>query len=35
MTDLILMLDNRLPKAGFCGQLKCGEKHNEVVNGQV
>lgn len=26
MPDLVLMLDNRLPKADFCGQLKCREK---------
>ena len=26
MPDLVLMLDNRLPKAGFYGQLKCSEK---------
>lgn len=24
--DRVLMLDNRLPKADFCGQLKCSEK---------
>lgn len=26
MADLVLMLDKRLPKAGFDGQLKCREK---------